>query len=405
MKKTLIAVLATASLLFAESYQVNTLSAKQIGMAHTGAGMKLGSESMNFNPGGLGFLDKTLDISAGVTFIIPRVEVQVGDAKIVNSKLGTPFYVYAASSIADRFTAGLSFTTPYGNSVDYGKGWEGANLLQDISLAVYALQPTVAYKPMSKLSMGVGPVIYFGSFEQSKRLLPGGNAAPFASIKLSGDADAALAVNAGILYDILQDKLALGVGYRSEAKMKVEKGKTKITYSNPDFPRDSVIKYEPLIGVLEGSYFETELPLPANLNTGVSFRPMEKLLLAFDWQWIFWSAYSQKKHHNTFAYRLGTQYTLIDQLDMRLGVYYDESPVDDDYLTPESPSTDKLGLTIGASYRPISGLSIDASLLRAFALSSRKATSGSNPKKPADGLDARYKVTAWIPSIGLSYAF
>jgi len=429
MKKTLIAVLATASLLFAESYQVNTLSAKQMGMAHTGAGMKLGSESMNFNPGGLGFLDKKLDVSAGATFIIPRVEVKVNDAKTVSSKLGVPFYVYAASSIADRFSAGLSFTTPYGNSANYGKGWEGANLLQDISLAVYALQPTVAYKPMSQFSMGVGPVIYSGSFVQNKRMVPGGNvggninAAPLASAKFSGDADVALGVNAGILYDILQDKLALGVGYRSEAKMKVAKGKTKMTYSDPD-TRDKIISSIPLIAALDGSTFETELPLPANLNTGVSFRPMEKLLLAFDWQWIFWNTYdslslaftngvpfyksvSQKKYHNTFAYRLGAQYALIDQLDVRFGTYYDESPVDNSYLTPESPSTDKLGLTIGASYRPITGLSIDASLLRAFALSSRKATSGTKVDNygSLDGLDARYKVTAWVPSIGLSYNF
>jgi hypothetical protein len=38
-KKILFSVLTVVSLLFAESYQVNTLSAKQMGMAHTGAGM------------------------------------------------------------------------------------------------------------------------------------------------------------------------------------------------------------------------------------------------------------------------------------------------------------------------------------------------------------------------------
>jgi len=430
MKKTLIAVLVATSLLFAESYQINTLSAKQIGMAHTGAGVKLGSESMHFNPGGLGFLNKTLDISAGVTFIIPEVEVWANGEKTVNDKIGTPLYVYVASNITDWFSAGLSFTTPYGNSADYGKDWVGAGLLQDISLAVYALQPTLAFKPISQLSIGAGPVIYFGSFEQSRALVsyPPGSNTTAASATFSGDADVAVAVNAGILYDILQDKLALGVAYRSEAKMKVAKGETEVNYAVADPIKSAIAAKLP---AFEQGTFKAELPLPANLNTGISFRPIDNLLLAFDWQWVFWGTYeklsldftdnvaleidpntkkpihssvSQKKYNDTFAYRLGAQYTVIDQLDLRLGAYYDESPVDDDYLTPESPSTDKLGGTIGFSFRPISGLSIDASLIRSIALPGRDATSGTNKDK-SDGLNARYEVTAWVPSVGLSYSF
>ena len=46
----------------AEGYQVNTLSARQLGMAHTGVAQKLGAESMIFNPAGLGFSSKTLDL-------------------------------------------------------------------------------------------------------------------------------------------------------------------------------------------------------------------------------------------------------------------------------------------------------------------------------------------------------
>jgi len=486
VKRTIVVVLAAVSLLFAESYQVNTLSAKQMGMAHIGAGMKLGSENMHFNPGGLGFLDKTLEVSVGATFIIPKVEVRVDGVKTTNTELGTPLYVYAASSITDWFTAGLSFTTPYGNTVDYGEDWAGANLLQSISLAVYALQPTVAFKFLDQVSFGGGPTINFGSFSLNRRLMKPGQlngynvlaqslagtpleplAAGIPAIvdkyantpvdaEFSGDADVGIGFHIGALYDIVKDKFALGVSYRSKVDMKIAKGKVKGTEGVPEDMNDlnTIIKNIKdvavaagmqeedlpevpyvLVPTFEKGTFKTVLPLPANLNTGISFRPIEKLLLAFDWQWVFWGAYKElaidftddvtitipdkgaipfsktsgaapsiKKYHDTFAYRLGAQYTLVDQLDVRLGAYYDESPVDDDYLTPESPSTDKLGLTIGASYRPISGLSIDASLLRAATLSSRKATSGSNPDK-SDGLDARYEVTAWVPSIGLNYNF
>jgi long-chain fatty acid transport protein len=457
MKKILFVVLAAVSILFAESYQVNTLSAKQMGMAHTGAGMKLGSESMHFNPGGLGFLDKTLDISAGATFIIPEVEIWIKGARTVNDELGTPLYVYAASNITDWFSAGLSFTTPYGNTVDYGEDWAGAGLLQSISLAVYALQPTVAFKFIDQVSFGGGPTINFGSFSLSRRLISAGQlnglnaltqhpqlgplAAGIPAIvnkyadspiyaEFSGDADVGIGFHVGALYDIVKDKFALGVSYRSKVDMKVAKGKANgiediIALNTILGTINETAKTEVVSKIPVTDTFEATLPLPANLNTGISFRPIDNLLLAFDWQWVFWGTYgelaldftndgktiyksvSQKKYHDTFAYRLGAQYTLIDQLDLRLGVYYDETPVDDDYLTPESPSTDKLGSTIGFSFRPIHGLSIDASLLRAIALPGRDATSGNkkDSNDNPDGLNARYEVTAWVPSVGLSYNF
>ena len=79
MKKFILAA-AVAAFAFgakAEGYQVNTLSAKQLGMAHTGTALHLGAESMYFNPAGMAFMDKTLDISASVTGII-------ADAKAVH---------------------------------------------------------------------------------------------------------------------------------------------------------------------------------------------------------------------------------------------------------------------------------------------------------------------------------
>lgn len=42
----------------AEGYQVNAQSTKQAGMGHVGVAMKLGAESMHFNPAGLAIYGK-----------------------------------------------------------------------------------------------------------------------------------------------------------------------------------------------------------------------------------------------------------------------------------------------------------------------------------------------------------
>ena len=63
MKKFFLSLLVSGMILpvFAEGYQVNVLSTKQTGMGHVGTGMKLGAESMHFNPAGLVFMDNAFD--------------------------------------------------------------------------------------------------------------------------------------------------------------------------------------------------------------------------------------------------------------------------------------------------------------------------------------------------------
>ena len=81
MKKIPLSILAFAASLtmMGEGYQVNTLSVKQEGMAHTGVAQKLGSESMIFNPAGMGFMDKTIDISASVSPIFSTATATLED--------------------------------------------------------------------------------------------------------------------------------------------------------------------------------------------------------------------------------------------------------------------------------------------------------------------------------------
>ena len=66
---------------WAEGYQVNTLSAKQGGMGHTGVAQKLESESMFFNPAGMAFMDKTMSFSASINGLSPKATITLDDGK------------------------------------------------------------------------------------------------------------------------------------------------------------------------------------------------------------------------------------------------------------------------------------------------------------------------------------
>ena len=125
---------------------------------------------------------------------------------------------------------------------------------------------------------------------------------------------------------------------------------------------------------------KTELPLPASLTWGVSFRPVPKWEFAVDLQYVLWSAYDQldvqilnpstnlpvltipasdKNYSNTLAFRFGGEYHALDWLTARMGMYVDESPVSSDYLNPETPSMTKLAYTAGVTFRPCKWMHVD----------------------------------------------
>lgn len=439
---TLLFTLA-ATIAFAEGYQVNLQSARQAGMAHTGTAMKLGAESMHFNPAMLVYMDNSVDLSAGMSGVISKVKYRNNDGykASTDNPIGTPMFVYAGFNIfTDRLAAGLSVTTPYGNSLDWGKDWAGADVVQDIALKSFVFQPTVSVKIIDGLSFGAGLMVATGDFSLSRAMMPKGamvaigqmvgQGAQFpaseyadvipASATLSSDAKTAVGFNLGLSY-IFSDKLTIGVSYRSKMMMKVTKGDARIDYASRKV--EDVLGMVPTFPKLNEGTFTAELPLPSNFNIGICFTPSERWSVSYDMQFVGWKAYDEldvnftenvlsgyninakKNYKNTITYRLGAQYTATDRLKVRLGAYYDETPVRTAFYNPETPGANKMGLTTGLSFEPYKNLMID------FAFTFIKGFERSGTYSYKNGLGqpstfgGKYKSTAYIPSLGLRFGF
>ena len=355
MKKLFLSLLASIALssAFAEGYQVNVLSTKQTGMGHVGTGMKLGAESMHFNPAGLVYLNGHMDMSVGISGIFSNARYKNGDysAKTDNS-VGTPVYAYVGYRIYDNLAAGISLTTPYGNSLKWPQAWKGAHLIQDITLKSYIIQPTLSYKILDNLSVGVGLQIAMGNVNLSRALLPVGALVPIlgadyqdvvpVSATLDGKSKVKLGYNIGVMYDVC-DKVTLGLSYRSRVRMKVKEGTAELDYASEKIK--DLLDATGQIPALDKGTFHAQLPLPSNTTFGVSYRPTDRWELALDLQFVGWSAYdslnvvfnekvlkiedikAEKNYKNTMIYRIGAQYMATDRLDVRLGLYYDQSPI------------------------------------------------------------------------------
>lgn len=437
MKRFLIGALTALSAMsmMAEGYQINTLSAKQLGMGHTGTALKLGSESMIFNPAALGFSNRTLDISGSVTGIkaIATADYNGGKYQTKNG-ISTPMAINASFRIYDNFQAGISFYTPYGSAIDWTKDWPGAELNQKVNLKVFTVQPTFAWRITPKLSVGAGLMISWGNVNLDKALVSGrsfdalmgamgvpsnlGESAA-ASVNLKGTSDVALGANVGIMYDI-NSKWTVGADFRTRMQMKVPAGVAQVDYATETARK----VLEQKVGLINEANFSAAMPCPYVLNVGASFKPDERLTLAADVQLTGWKTYrtlniefpenikdfSQhitKDYRNAMAYKIGAQYALTDRFDLRAGLMIDTTPVNKNYYNPETPGMTKIEPTVGFSFRPIERLSIDFSFMYIAGTGEddAKCTYMDLLTRQPVTFEADYHVHAFAPAIGINYAF
>ena len=278
----------SAFVMHAEGYQINTLSARQNGMGHTGTALKLGAESMIFNPAGLGFLDKTLEFQGSVTGIFAHASAEVGDKtyKTANDP-STPMAFNLGMSVYDNFKAGVSFYTPYGSGINWGDNWPGAVLNQRVALKAFTIQPTLAWRIIPSLSVGAGAMITFGNVDLDKGLVSESSMNTMlgmlgsdyrfsdtpASINLKGKAAVTVGINVGAMWDI-NEKWTVGASFRSKMNLKVKCGDASVRFGN-EMARQIL---ESQLGILDKANFTAAMPAAAILRGCfiISVKPQAK---------------------------------------------------------------------------------------------------------------------------------
>lgn len=413
MKRNLLSLLAFVPFLtFAGGFQVNLQGNQQAGMGHLGTSFYLGASSAYFNPAMMGQSDNKFDLEAGGHGILAYVAYQNqknGSTAETDNPIGTPFYLYGTYKINQELTAGLAVYTPFGSSVVWGDDWQGKYLIQDISLQAIYIQPSFSIQASDKLAIGLGFVYATGSVEINRALPYSSSNGMQSQANLSGSADG-YGFNFGAHFQA-SDKLSLGLTYRSGVNMELEEGDAEFVTPLPESSLPSSNK------------FAATLPLPSTATFGVAYQLNDKMLISAEYSRINWSVYESldfdfKNNTESFEdsenprnyevssiFRLGFQYMVNENLTARIGGYYDESPIQDDYFNPETPNSDNIGLTAGLSYKASDKLSVDASFIYIDG-QERESFYNANPNRPnGDNFGGKYKSRSFIPGIGVRYNF
>jgi long-chain fatty acid transport protein len=410
MKSRILALLGGTLLsasAMAGGYQVNLASQRQIGMGHTGTGIETGTSSIFFNPGAMSYLQEngvTVGVSGLISKIAYRAPEPSGAEAMTDNPFGNPFQVYGVFGISDKLKAGLGVYTPFGSSVNWGDEWSGRFGLNELSLTAIFIQPTLSYQVTDQLGIGVGFIYSVGGVNLQRSIPVQNQAGEYGKAELDGSASG-IGFNAGVFFKA-SEKFSVGLNYRSRVDMKVDGGDATFTVA------PSIRSRFP-----EGTQFDAELPLPSTLTLGLGFMPTEALTIAVDVSRVGWSAYESlrfdysqevnganfsenaRNYEDAYIYRLGAEYKATDALALRAGAYYDSSPVQDGYLTPETPDADARGLSVGVGYNVSEAISIDASFL--YINKKERTDTGAE----SGGISGTYKSVAYIPGIGVNFKF
>lgn len=361
MKKIIASILIGGSAFsFAGGFQLNVQSARGMGFGGAYAGYCMSTESVFFNPGGLTNL-KGHNFTFGGSYIMPLVSLQTPVTDNINqtSPNATPIHFYYGGQITEKLFVGLGINNQFGSTSSFDDDWEGRFIVQNIALKTFTFQPTVAYKIHDYISVGAGFVITTGNFAFEKAVPVGSATTDYGKARLTGNG-ITYGFNAGLFstpIDNDQFKLTLGASYRSGQTISLDEGTAEFS----DIPMSLQTTFP------ETTSFTGKLNLPSVITAGFAatykFNENNSLTLIYDFNYTGWSSYdtlafdfanedtpdskTTKAWTNTPTHRFGLEYALNEMFYFRAGAYYDVTPIQDGFVSPELPDATQFVPTAG----------------------------------------------------------
>jgi long-chain fatty acid transport protein len=359
-------------------------SPTQNSMGGTGIGATLDSGTILTNPAGMSELDRRLDLS--VTWFKPTVEytatgVAPGYAndgvKYTSDRGGSPVPNFGVViPLGSGFTAGVGAFGVGGMGVDYKSGlYSGVTLTSYQNLRI---APAIAWKANDLFSVGV---TLNASWAQMKYDVASG----FGQVPHDTASSFGFGATLGVKLTPMKN-LTFGAAYELKS----------------DF-QDFKFTIPAHIGMTPGGPFpfpggtdKLAFDQPAVASVGVAYRAIPALLLAFDVQWITWSAVmgkNQPKYTNDtqltgsmpfnmswddqMVYKIGAELAVAPTFKVRAGFDYAKNPLDPNraFENIAFPAVAESHVTLGLGWAATETLAINVGGM----YSPKTTVTGANP--------------------------
>ena len=361
------------------------------------AGATAGAEDityMFFNPAGL-TRQEGHQATVVLSYIIPSAETNdanglIGGSGVQDGGVGALVpAAYFMWSLSPDLKIGMGINAPFGLKTEYEPTWAGRMYAIESELKTINLNPTVAYKLNEMVSIGAGLQVQYADVTLTQDLNGGGLIGD-----LSGD-DWGFGATLGILVEF-SESTRLGLGYRSQIGHTLEGEFTA-----------------------GGALVDTvtaDLTTPDQVTAGLYHDINDQFAVMAEIGWTNWSTFDEirvvgdtlgvlsvtpEDWDNVWFGAVGVTWKASEDLNIRGGIAYDQSPIPDATRTPRIPGEDRTWLSLGINYAPTPNFSIDAGYTHIFVDDSTVDVTYA----PAPNLTATFENTVDILTVQGTFRF
>ncbi|UOP10658.1 outer membrane protein transport protein [Pseudomonas palleroniana] len=344
--------------------------------------------------------------------------------------------------IGDRFAFGLSQVVPQGMKTTWDQNSKLRDFAVDTKIETVGLTGSLSFKVNDEFSVGAG-LIYQrsqGFVSQNIDLLAAADVSPglggtgfptgvgHSLMRVKVD-NSSVGWFGGIVWKpTLQD--TLGLNYHAKIKNKMT-GKYNIytdaigrnTMTNPIGPNGETLvemAYPGLKLFPDGAHASTQLDIPATAAVDWVHQFNDRWALGVSVMWTEWSSFQDLtlksqgstivaipyNYKNAWMTSIGGDYKATDELTLRAGVAYDQTPTRNSTRDPRIPDGDRYFLAFGAGYdiKAVPGLSVDAAYSHQFVEKVNLRTKNVD-RLGAAQLDGKAESSGDVVSLSATYKF
>jgi long-chain fatty acid transport protein len=174
-------------------------------------------------------------------------------------------------------------------------------------------------------------------------------------------------------------------------------------------------------GAFSNTNGKVDVKTPAILSFGVHQDLGERFAVMAEAQWTQWSSFDELKvkfdnsaqpdnvtkenWHDSWFFALGATWRPLDQLTLRTGVAFDQSPTTDRYRTPRIPDGDRYWLSFGLDWKPVQWASLDLGYSHIWVDDTKVDLNGTESSPQGGSLKAKYESSIDVATIGLTFHY
>ncbi|MHA1530092.1 MAG: OmpP1/FadL family transporter [Alphaproteobacteria bacterium] len=388
---------------FAGAFHLNERSTAAIGASLSGSVSSARDVTFaTFNPAALKTVEK-FEAGGNISLILPIAEGEFKTGDLAGTKVDGDLLAVVPSfalgyRVNEKLVIGFTTYSPFGLSTDYKKNSPVQFDARESDLLTISLSPTISYDVMDNLTFGASLDVLYAE----ARLTSFGGPPPLGigDIELDGN-DWGVGFSLGMLFEPVPGT-RIGAAYHHGYDL--------------DLPTDTFL----------GQKGTAEASLPNWIQVGVTQSVSDDLRIMAEGRWINWSKFDSidittpalkgapgpigdlasvsdvQGYKDSLFFSVGAEYDLNEQLTLRGGVAWDETPTTDKHRTARIPDEDRLWFSVGASYSMSHSMSADVGYSYLHALRKADVTLRSGPLA---GSKLKYDGGAHIFSLGWNLKF